>query len=802
MKEKAVKRFAGVQLSWKRLAVMIGMFVFGLAVAGGESFLGTYPFGLSAAAAVSGFAGTAAVSLGAILGSLRAGGFLSVVTALLFCARAGLTVFLVSEKGVPLGRGFRRIREEAGQLTPFAVLQWAEQYLFRESIMIRMALAALASLAAGAWAVVDGGYVYYDLVGAILAVMLAPVITYGFYAAHDRYMRYSPFREAGILLLAAVFTYSLSGIGIPFLELNAGQAASFAAALLCGCTLGTSKGGLMGLACGILLEPIYAPAYALVGIVSGAASAYSRPLACAAATVAGAAWGIYTGGYDGLRALTPEFLLVSAVLMPLLYYEKLRIPPQWLGQMPDTRRTESATLAETVLKQREKQLTNMADSMQDLSRVLDGVAEKMSKPGLREMRDLCEGCFAPYCSGCTKLSECQDKDYPRFSGMIGEMAAGLIRENSIPASAIPPKFASRCASMGRILDDINTTAARYIGEKRTGDKLRTAADDYYLMGALLSESARLEAEEGTPDTEMTDRLKKLLRYQDFHAGSAAVYGGRHKRIFVHDIDLSETRMGGEEIRHLFSEMAGIPLSAPEFSLDGPILSMQMHSLPLCSCQWGQAGRAASTLTEETVLPEDKPSGDTVCAFEADGKMYMLISDGMGSGRMAATTSGITALFLERMLSAGTGLEVALRMLNNVIRAGTGECSATVDLCEVDTVTGEARFVKSGAAPSFVIRGESLFRLQSKTVPIGILRALDAEMIRFTIMPGDTIVMVSDGIARSFEECTWLLDLLSADEEVREGDPDHAAERILTCAAEHGAEDDITAGVVRIVGCNR
>ncbi|MBQ7921258.1 MAG: SpoIIE family protein phosphatase [Clostridia bacterium] len=797
MKEKAVKRLVSVNVSWKRVILTIGMFIFGLVASGGESFLGTYPFGLSAAAAVSGFTGMAAVSLGAVLGSLRAGGFLSVTTLLLFCVRCGLSLFLVSEKGAVLGRAFHRIREENGTFPPGALLNWAEQHLCRESIMIRMSLAALASLAAGAWAVVDGGYVYYDLVGAILAVMLSPVITYGFYAAHDRYMRYSPFREAGILLLAAVFTYSLSGIGIPFLELNAGQAAGFAAAVLSGCSLGVAKGGLMGLACGILLEPIYAPAYALVGIACGAGSAYSRPLGCAVATAAGAAWGIYTGGYDGLRALAPEFLLMSAILMPLLYYDKLRIPAEWLGQMPDTRRLESATLAETVLKQREKQLSEMADSMQALSHVLDGVAEKLSKPGLREMRDVCEGCFAPYCSGCGKLEVCQEKEYAEFSGMIGEMASHLVRDSGIPAAAIPPKIASRCASIGRILDDVNTTAARYIGEKRTGDKLRTAADDYYLMGALLAESAMLEAEEGTQDKELTDRLSKLLRYHDFHAGSVAVYGGRHKRIFVHDIDLSETRMGGEEIRHLFGEMAGIPLSTPEFSLDGPVLSMRMHSMPLCACEYGQANRAASALTEEAVLPEDKPSGDTVCAFETEGKLYMLISDGMGSGRMAATTSGITALFLERMLSAGAGLEVALRMLNNIIRAGTGECSTTVDLCEVDMVTGEARFVKSGAAPSFVIRGESLFRLQSKTVPIGILRALDAEMIRFTIMPGDTIVMVSDGIARSFEECTWLLDLLSADEDVRTAHPAAAAEKILTTAASHGATDDITAGIIRV-----
>ena len=294
------------------------------------------------------------------------------------------------------------------------------------------------------------------------------------------------------------------------------------------------------------------------------------------------------------------------------------------------------------------------------------------------------------------------------------------------------------------------------------------------------------------------------------AGSVSVYGTRHKRIFVHDIDLSGTRMGGEEIAALFASVVGLPLSVPEFSLNGSVLSMEMHTQNTCRCEWGKCARAASALTGDTgkrhgfstgSLPAEEassPSGDTVSAFSGDGRQYMLLSDGMGTGRMAALTSGMAAVFLERMLTAGAGLETALKMLNNVIRAGCDECAATVDLCEIDMVTLEARFVKSGAAPSFVIRGGSLFRLQSKTVPIGILRALDAEMIRFTVEPGDVIVMLSDGIARSFEECPWLLDFISTDEDVLTGDVQRAAEKIVEQAAARGARDDITAGVMRVV----
>jgi len=73
------------------------------------------------------------------------------------------------------------------------------------------------------------------------------------------------------------------------------------------------------------------------------------------------------------------------------------------------------------------------------------------------------------------------------------------------------------------------------------------------------------------------------------------------------------------------------------------------------------------------------------------------------------------------------------------------------------------------------------------------------MIRFTVQPGDVIVMLSDGIARSFEDCPWLLDLLSSDGDIASGSVQRAAEKIVEQAAARGAKDDITAGVMRILG---
>jgi hypothetical protein len=204
------------------------------------------------------------------------------------------------------------------------------------------------------------------------------------------------------------------------------------------------------------------------------------------------------------------------------------------------------------------------------------------------------------------------------------------------------------------------------------------------------------------------------------------------------------------------------------------------------------------VTDEPPSGDGEVCGDVITSFEAEGKYYMVISDGMGSGREAALTSGVCAAILQRLIGAGAGLETSLKMLNNIIRAGERECSATVDIAEIDLLTGKARFIKSGAAPSFVLRGGSIFRLQSKTVPIGILRALDAEMIRFDILPGDRVVMLSDGAARSYEEVPWLLDMMTSDEVILRGSPKDAAAKIVREAAKRGSLDDITAGVISVM----
>ena len=859
----------------KRVFAVLLCFAFAFFVAGAEAFPGTYPFGIAAVSAAAGVSALIPVLAGGLLGSVRipaAGGVHALLLTLLTVVRMFLSVWLTADSGArktpPNGK--MRPRDALRRALLFAGN--ADGTMLRESICVRMALSACTALFAGAWSVVRGGFSYYDLFGAVFSLLFTPLVTWLMYAAADRKMRASPFREAGIYAAGALLTHSLQTLihtgrltgaegGILNTPFGFGILFAFAAAAVTAERYGIHRGAMMGICCGMVIDLRFLPMFAAAAMLCGILGRYSPTFGLLSAGVFSVAWAIGQAGFDGISAVLPPVTAACAVLIPLYRHGMVRLPEA--GRVFGGAVRGISAEAGLALRSRGemgRRLSEMSESMTSVSAILTGMSERLARPGKEEMREICESAFGMYCRGCALRSKCHGARASKTEPVIGAMVKELVRDGAVSAAAVPNHLASYCFHIGRILDEINRNAGERIARRKEGDRLAVTASDFGLAGELF----RAAYDEGEAvmriDGDLSKKLRRLLNAQDFHAGTVTAYGGRRKEIVVHGIDLASTRLGGDDIRRMFEKAAGTRLSSPEFSLDGAVLSMTMHAVPAFACRSGQAVCAASEgsrirsegdgrdeeafcreryagimkeagdagdgagmeacgeayegyegyeeyemeeevqvdVTDEPPSGQGEVCGDVITSFEAEGKYYMVISDGMGSGREAALTAGVCAAILQRLIGSGAGLDTSLKMLNNIIRAGERECSATMDIAEIDLLTGQARFIKSGAAPSFVLRDGSIFRLQSKTVPIGILRALDAEMIKFDILPGDRVVMVSDGAARSYEEVPWLLDMMTSDEVILKGSPKEAAAKIVREAARRGSADDITAGVISIM----
>lgn len=854
-KKTLLDKLGGVRL--KRIMSALLCFVLGLALTGTQLFPGTYPLGIALVGSSTGVSATFSTLVGTLVGTTRiagVGGIYALALTTLAAARLGASIWLESGKADETedkrkrSRLFSRLKKLIGNSpTPRTVMNAlaseSKNYcgiMLRENIRIRLALSACGALLSGAWSVVEGGYVYYDLVGAVFSLLITPVITYLFYASRDGNMRSSPMREIGVYSVAAAITLSLVSMSSsPLSDLptellsrpnfNLGVLFAFAASVVISRRFGVHRGVIMGIICGMVMEPSYVPAYGIAAVTVGALSSYSPTFALLTGGITSTAWAIYVGGLDGFASFFPPVVLSVALLIPAEMYGLIKLPDKLFGGVGIAGRMsgESANLAKLSAGEMNRRINSLSDGLTSVSAVLHGMAERLSKPQKAEMREIVESSFETYCPTCKNRERCgYGTKNSKSAAVMPKMTEELYSTGVVSAAAVPSSLASFCYNMGRILDEINLTSGKKIAAAKEGDKLSVSAADLGLAGELFRHAGEVSRDISSVDEELSKKLRNILSYNNFSASTVTAYGSRVKHIFVGDIDVSATHLGGDDIRKLFEGVVGSILSEPEFELDGASLSMRMHTVYSYSAESGVYSAAASSVPvyycdkrdcgadcgsedsgegkiEEKVcikVTDSQPEGvcgDAITTFEADGRFYMILSDGMGSGKEAALTSGVVVSLLRRLISSGADMECALKLLNRIVRSAGRECSATVDIAEIDLVTGEARFIKSGAAPSFVLRDGSIFRLQSKTVPIGIIRALDAEMIKFDVQPGDTVVMVSDGVARSYDEVPWLLDMMSTDETVLAGDERRAAMAVVSEAAIRGSTDDITAGVVRI-----
>ena len=175
--------------------------------------------------------------------------------------------------------------------------------------------------------------------------------------------------------------------------------------------------------------------------------------------------------------------------------------------------------------------------------------------------------------------------------------------------------------------------------------------------------------------------------------------------------------------------------------------------PLCFFFEEEPFYCYMTGTAMAVKETEEVSGDNFAFFEADdGNFTMVLSDGMGSGENACRDSEAVADMTEAMLEAGLPLEMAVQLVNSAVASeGREENMPTLDLCSVDLCEGSCRFMKTGAAVSFIKRGSIVEKIDGGTFPLGAFGYAQAKLAECQLMDGDYIIMLSDGMTEGWPD---------------------------------------------------
>ena len=155
----------------------------------------------------------------------------------------------------------------------------------------------------------------------------------------------------------------------------------------------------------------------------------------------------------------------------------------------------------------------------------------------------------------------------------------------------------------------------------------------------------------------------------------------------------------------------------------------------------------------------KENGDTCLSFsDGTGSATVVLSDGMGTGREAALESRLVVKLFRRLMSGGADCISAVRLINSIMLTKSREENfATLDAVTVDLDTGRLEVVKSGAAPTLILKKGSVMKVSAATFPIGICQQAEAYTGQFSLSPGDQVVMFSDGISEN--EYLYIKELL-------------------------------------------
>lgn len=700
--------------------------------------------------------------------------------------------------------------------------------LFNEKLSLRALAATASGLLGGLFLLIGQNFSFYALWGTLFLTVACPALTIilaGFFGGDEASVKnYITVSLAAIGILCVFVAKSMSVIGMPM--------APFLAMLLTLCATsayGLLPGGIAAILFGLVLDPVYMPLLVICAILFFLVSSVRQGAGLAVVCAAVVVWCYYIGGAEGLVGILPPMLLAIPVYMIVSKYREMMCAPYNRTMMAGgIYFAEAVTEKNKNLAVRER-LSALSDVFATLSETFYKLSDKRRRPDALGLKKICEASFDSVCRDCQSRELCYGSEYPSTLETISRMTVALHKKGSVCKADLDSKFLSRCTMFDRLLEGANRSLS-YATESIIKDgKLSFFASSYEDINEILRDALENDSEEYEADPKTAEKICDLLFEEGFRTGGVVVWGKRCKNIVIKGIPSSDklSAKRADMLRCKIGEIVGTTLGDPIFETgrDGGVMRLSSKPLYRARCSRGNIPAKSTHRNHDSDTNElyvdpfkdtalsDDVCGDTSNSFVTSSSyFYSLISDGMGSGEEAAFVSGVCSMFIEKMLSAGNRADITVKMLGNVLRNENmgrgGECSATVDLCELDLISGTASFIKSGAAPTYIARGATVFKVYSRTMPIGILKDADTKISKFDTKRGDIIIMMSDGCCPDSEDCPWLVEFLceytSKKDKNALGDEsecEHLRDTLLSLAKKNTpqdkAQDDISVTVIII-----
>ena len=587
-----------------------------------------------------------------------------------------------------------------------------------------------------------------------------------------------------------VFAYSVRNImGIMLvmtMALGGGAGFSTVMGVIIGLIVGISDGNA-----GLLIA-----LYALAGVLAGVLRGLGKFAVILGFCLGGAIVVLYFGQDHELNQILMECIIGGGLF--------LLVPNKWLallgGRTPTT--TGEMLKGSSELQKAVVKINEVAEIFSELA-IMFGNMNMTAKGKMHEdeLAKILSAVGEQVCVNCTKRSQCWEGDFYRTYHGILELLR-QVEGKSISLHQMPSVFQENCNKRKELLETVNQVADRNrmvaFWQKRNIDNRQMITEQLNATSMIINSLTYEIQKTEDVDQELSLTLEKKTAILGCGLQAVQVTGVLGERV----IEAWKNPCSGN--RECMNTI--LPLAAA-LTKEKMILRTECgntENKQKCKIMM-QVGKRFGVETGMVSLPKagEAVCGDTCTVVELNqGKIALILSDGMGSGTQAEGQSKAAIHFLQRLLLAGFDTEVAVKTINSLLLLRSPEESfVTIDIAVINTYSGEVEFLKIGSAPSFIKRVGEVATITSASLPIGILDQIEIEPVKSLVVSGDFIVMVSDGIVdvpkNKLDKGNWLPNFLR---QSVNASAQSLANQILTQAQKMSKQqvtDDMTVLVAKI-----
>lgn len=422
------------------------------------------------------------------------------------------------------------------------------------------------------------------------------------------------------------------------------------------------------------------------------------------------------------------------------------------------------------------------------------VTNTMSKKYIIRMLDTAS---SKICPECGLKYNCWERRCRETYGAMITMLETAEKNGLVTKKDVPEILSTKCIKLDEFIEKFNRMYEIYKTEKIWQEKLNEARQLVSKQLRGISRSMAVNSEEFNMclDVSSEKEIKSFLDRQKIPYREITFLKGSDSR-FSMEIVLDKWECSKKEEQTIARAIETITghsatLIYTSFEKDG--LSLKFKN---------KARYSASVGSAEICKHSEKVSGDsfTVCTSLA-GELVAALSDGMGTGETAKIESHTATKLMEDFIQSGMDTETTLELINSsLLLRSSGDSFATMDVCCADLDLGKLTLCKSGAAPCYVKTGERTVKVESDSLPFGVLSHY-GKINTQTLDAGDfaTVIMMSDGVYDAFEiNDIGILETLIGG--IKTENPQIIASSILKSAlnfTDGKAMDDMTVAVINI-----